>query len=151
LEERSNTASGAWGTAAEFRRNRHAALEKRKAKVAKTTAAKAAREAKARLRLVEACAALPGLEAKLAAGGSLAGLTVAELKSFVIGRGGKVPTGNKDALVAAAEAVREQQPTVAAAAATQEAVGLRAQVAAAEEAGDEGGRRWRRRRRSTSA
>ena len=139
LEQRSETASGAWGTAAEFRANRHAALEKRKAKVAKQTAAKAAREAKARLRLVEACVALPGLEAKLAAGGSLASLTMPELKSFIIGRGGKVPAGKKDALVAAAEAVREQQPTVAAAAATQEVTELRAQVAAAEEAEEEAG------------
>ena len=137
LEERSNTASGAWGTAAEFRANRHAALGKRKAKVAKQTAAKAAREAKARLRVVEACAALPGVEAKLAAGGGLASLTVAELKSFIIGRGGKVPTGNKDACVARAEAVREQQPVVAVAAASQEVTALRAQVAAAEEEEEE--------------
>ena len=89
------------------------------------------------MRVVEACAALPGVEAKLAAGGGLASLTVAELKSFIIGRGGKVPTGNKDACVARAEAVREQQPVVAVAAASQEVTALRAQVAAAEEEEEE--------------
>eukprot|EP01048_Picozoa_sp_COSAG05_P015710 COSAG05_NODE_1927_length_3824_cov_399.647248_2_plen_112_part_00 len=98
-----------------------------------------AREAKARLRVVEACAALPGVEAKLAAGGGLSSLTVAELKSFIIGRGGKVPNGNKDAcVVAAAQAVRERQPLVAVAAASQEVTELRAQVAAAEEVVEEG-------------
>eukprot|EP01048_Picozoa_sp_COSAG05_P024979 COSAG05_NODE_6135_length_1015_cov_3.906114_1_plen_115_part_00 len=92
------------------------------------------------MRVVEACAALPGVEAKLAAGGGLASLTVAELKSFIIGRGGKVPNGNKDACVAAAEAVRGQQPVVAVAAASHEVTELRAQVAAEEEeAGEEGG------------
>eukprot|EP01048_Picozoa_sp_COSAG05_P012299 COSAG05_NODE_1220_length_5477_cov_485.217739_4_plen_98_part_00 len=70
-------------------------------------------------------------------GGSLTSLTVAELKLYVIGRGGKPPTGNKDACVVAAEAVREQQPTMAVAAATQEVTQLRAQVAAAEEEGEE--------------
>ena len=99
-------------------------------------AAKAAREVEARLRVVEACAALPGV-AKLAAGGGMASLTVVELKSFIIGRGGKVPTGNKDACVARAEAVREQQPVVAVAAASQEVTELRAQVAAAAEEEEE--------------
>ena len=139
LEERSATSSGVWGTSGEYRLNRHAALDKRKAKVNKAKAAKAAKEAKARLRLVEACMALPGIEAKLAGGGSLSSLTVAELKLYVIGRGGKPPTGNKDVCVVAAERVREQQPTMAVAAATQEVTQLRAQVAAAEEEGEEEG------------
>ena len=61
----------------------------------------------------------------------MASLTVVELKSFIIGRGGKVPTGNKEACVVVAEAVREQQPVVAVVAASEEVTELRAQVAAA--------------------
>ena len=123
IQARSATACGAVGTVEEFRANRHAGLAKRTEKAQKKAAAKRKREEDEIARRTKACHEGAKIEALLVGGKELRQLTVADLRTLILGRGGTVPTPTqlghsvkkKDLLAAAAALTAAPAAAVAAA------------------------------------
>ncbi len=92
IHERSVTACGAVGTREEFRANRRAGLNKRKALAQKKADSKRKREEEEVARRTKACHDGARLEALLLGGKELRELKVDELRTLILGRGGTVPT-----------------------------------------------------------